>query len=71
MISIPNSLTVHELNQWLKSNHEHPLIIDVRESLEIEKASLPFVDIYIPISKVSFDYDSSITSKYLKCGYTT
>jgi len=64
MINIPNSLTVHDLNQWLNSNHEHPLIIDVRESLEIEKASLPFVDIYIPISKVSFEYVSSIISEH-------
>jgi len=65
MINIPNSLTVHDLNQWLNSNHENPLIIDVRESLEIDKASLSFVDIYIPISTVSFDHVSSIISKYL------
>ena len=64
MINIPNSLTVHDLNQWLNSNHENPIIIDVRESLEIEKASLPFVDFYIPISKVSFEYVSSIISKH-------
>ena len=65
MINIPNSLTVHDLNQWLNSKHENPIIIDVRESLEIDKASLPFVDIYIPISKVSFEYVHSIFSKYL------
>ena len=65
MINIPISLTVHELNQWLNSNHENPIIIDVREGIEIDKASLPFVDIYIPISKVSFEYVSSIMSKYL------
>ena len=65
MINIPNSLTVHDLNQWLNSNRENPIIIDVRESLEIDKASLAFVDIYIPISKVSFEYVSSIISKYL------
>ena len=65
MINIPNSLTVHDLNQWLNSNHENPIIIDVRESIEIDKASLSFVDVYIPISKVSFEYVSSIISKYL------
>jgi len=65
MINIPNSLTVHDLNQWLNSNHENPIIIDVREDLEIDIASLPFVDIYIPISKVSFEYVSTIISKYL------
>ena len=65
MINIPNSLSVHGLNKWLNSNHENPIIIDVRESIEIDKASLPFVDIYIPISKVSFEYVSSIMCKYL------
>ena len=64
MINIPNALTVYELNQWLNSNHENPIIIDVRETLEIDKASLPFVDIYIPISKVSFEYVSSKISKH-------
>ena len=64
MIKNPSSLTVHDLNQWLNFNHEKPIIIDVREDLEIDKASLSFVDIYIPISKVSFEYVSSIISKH-------
>ena len=64
MITIPNSLTVYELNQWLNSHHENPVIIDVREDLEIDIASLPFVDIHIPISKVSFDYVYSIISNH-------
>ena len=64
MINIPNSLSVHGLNKWLNSNHENPIIIDVRERIEIDKASLPFVDIYIPISKVSFEYVSSKISKH-------
>ena len=65
MTNIPKSLTVHDLNNWLNSKGEKPFIIDVRESLEIEIASLPFVDIHIPISKVSFDYVSSKISKHL------
>ena len=65
MINIPKSLTVHELNNWLNSNKEKPIIIDVRESLEVELASLSFVDIYVPISKVSFEYVSSLISKHL------
>ena len=63
--NIPKSLTASNLNDWLNSKKEDLIIIDVRESLEIDIASLPFVDIYIPISKVSFDYVSSIISKYL------
>ena len=65
MTNIPKSLTVHELNTWLNSNNENPILIDVRESLEIDIATMPFVDIYIPMSKVSFEYVSSIISKYL------
>ena len=65
MTSMPKSLTVHNLNDWLNSKNENPIIIDVREGLEIDIASLSFVDIYIPISKVSFEYVSSIISKHL------
>ena len=65
MRNIPKSLTVYDLNNWLNSDNENPIIIDVREDLEIELASLSFVDIYIPISKVSFRYVSSLISKYL------
>ena len=65
MTNIPKTLTAHDLNNWLKSQYEKPTIVDVREALEIDMASLSFVDIYIPISKVSFEYVSSIMSKYL------
>ena len=65
MTNIPKSLTVHNLNEWLNSKKDNPIIIDVRESLEIEIASLSFVDIYIPMSKVSFENVSSIISKNL------
>ena len=65
MKNIPNSLTVHDLKNWLNSKNENPIVIDVREDLEIDIASLSFVDIYIPMSQVSFEYVSSIISKHL------
>ena len=65
MTSIPKSLTVHDLQYWLNSENEKPIIIDVREELEISIASLSFVDIYIPISQVSVKYVSSMISKHL------
>ena len=65
MRNIPKSLTACDLNDWLMSENENPIIIDVRESSEINIASLPFVDIYIPISKASLDYVSPQISKYL------
>ena len=65
MANIPKSLTVHNLNNWLNSKNENPIIIDVREAIEIQTASLSFVDMYIPISKVSLEYVSSLISKYI------
>ena len=69
MANIPKSLTVHDLNNWLNSKDENPIIIDVREELELDLASLPFIDIHIPISKVSVEYVSSIISKQLNKKY--
>ena len=65
MRNIPKSLTPHDLNIWLTSKNENPIIIDVREAIEIQTASLSFVDMYIPISKVSLEYVSSLISKYI------
>ena len=58
MLNIPQSLSVFSLHEWLNSAKENPIIIDVREDVEIDLARLPFVDIYIPISKVSIEYVS-------------
>ena len=69
MSIIPQSLTVHNLNDWLNSENENPIIIDVREDLEIGIASFPFVDIHIPISKVSFDFVSSRVSNNVNNKY--
>ena len=63
MKNIPISLRVQDLNNWLNSKKENPIVIDVREDIEIDIATLSFVDFYIPISKVSFEYVSSIISK--------
>ena len=65
MTSIPKSLTAYNLKNWLNSEDENPILIDVRESAEIDIASLSFVDIYIPISKVSFDDVAAIISNYI------
>ncbi len=64
MQNIPQSLSVNSLNDWLISDVDNPIIIDVRERSEINIASLPFVDIYIPISEVSIANVSSQIKKY-------
>ena len=65
MVNIPKSITANDLNHWLNSKHENPIVIDVRENLEIGIASLPFVDIYIPMSKVSIASVSLLISKHI------
>tara|TARA_Y100001978_G_C23683891_1_gene430643 strand:- start:1159 stop:1533 length:375 start_codon:yes stop_codon:yes gene_type:complete len=55
MDNIPKPISVSDFNQWLKSKSDKPVVIDVRESSEIEIASFPYVDLNIPISKVSLD----------------
>ena len=36
MTSIPKSLTAYNLMDWLNSEDENPILIDVRESAEID-----------------------------------
>ena len=59
MENFPKSLSVYTLKEWLDNGSEKLIIIDVRENIEIQMASLPFVDIYIPMSEVSFENVSS------------
>ena len=51
----PRSIDASGLQQWLSSSGEKPVIIDVRENMELNIASLPFTEIFIPISQVSFE----------------
>tara|TARA_B100000900_G_scaffold402225_1_gene407863 strand:- start:3298 stop:3648 length:351 start_codon:yes stop_codon:yes gene_type:complete len=64
MTNVPKSLSVTSLNDWLKSDSDNPIIIDVRENNEIDIAYLNFVDHYIPMSKVSLDYVYSQIGSY-------
>ena len=64
MYSAPQNLTAIELNEWLNSYLDKPLIIDVRESMELDKAKLELTSIYIPMSKVSFDYVAEKLKNY-------
>ena len=54
----PISISSFDLREWLKSENEKPIIIDVREELELEIAKFSLPVIHIPISKVSIDYVS-------------
>ena len=54
MESIPKSLSVNSLNQWINSDYQNPVIIDVRELAEIDIAPFPYTTIHIPISEVSY-----------------
>ncbi len=64
MINYPKSLSVYNLNDWINSEEENPIIIDVREAMELQIANFPYTNVHIPMSKVSRDYLSSILCKY-------
>ena len=58
MDNYPRNLKAINLKNWLESEFEKPIIIDVREILEIEIASFPKEYIHIPLSQVSLEYVS-------------
>ena len=56
MRNYPKTITAFDLNEWFNSEEEDPIIIDVREDLELEIASFPKEVLHLPISKVSLEY---------------
>ncbi len=66
MTIAPKSLTSYDLQEWLNSSTEKPIIIDVREAMELEIASFPYTDIHIPMSQVTKEYIHSSLDKYKK-----
>ena len=65
MGNYPKSINAYNLNDWLNSEKESPIIIDVREKLELEIASFPEDFLHLPISKVSVDYVQQKIAHYL------
>ena len=55
MSNFLKTINVFELDEWLHSDVENPIIIDVREDSELEKATFPWEFIHLPISKVSVE----------------
>ena len=60
----PKSIDSHSLQKWLSSSVEKPVIIDVREDMELNIASLPFTEIFIPMSQVSIELVESKLKKF-------
>ena len=60
----PKSIDAQSLQKWLSSLVERPVIIDVREDMELNIASLPFTEIFIPMSQVSIEIVVSELEKY-------
>jgi len=52
----PKTINAIDLNDWLNSEVENPIIIDVREDSELEIAIFPKKFLHLPISKISVDY---------------
>tara|TARA_Y100001970_G_C13650754_1_gene563453 strand:+ start:116 stop:466 length:351 start_codon:yes stop_codon:yes gene_type:complete len=53
--NLPKSLNAIGLYDWLQSDVNKPIIIDVREKIELEIANFPFMDIHIPLSNMTLD----------------
>jgi len=51
----PKSIDAYGLQKWLSSSEENPVIIDVRERMELNIANFPFTEIFIPMSEVSIE----------------
>ena len=56
MSNSPKTINAVDLNEWLNSEVENPIIIDVREDSELDIATFPMEFLHLPISKVSVDY---------------
>ena len=52
----PTPIDAYNLNDWFNSSKENPIIIDVRETSELEIASFSKEFLHLPISKVSLEY---------------
>ena len=62
----PKSIDAHGLQKWLTSLEDKPVIIDVREDMELRIANFPFTEIFIPISQVSIEFVKSKLHKFSK-----
>ena len=60
----PKSIDAYGLQKWLSSISDKPVIIDVRENMELNIASFPFTEISIPISQVSLELVVSKLEKF-------
>ena len=62
----PKSIDAYGLQKWLTSLEDKPIIIDVREDMELRIANFPFTEIFIPISQVSIEFVKSKLHKFSK-----
>ena len=60
MGNYPKSINASGLNDWFNSEKEDPVLIDVREQLELEIACFSKEFLHIPISKVTSEYVKEI-----------
>ena len=60
----PKSIDAYGLQKWMTSLEEKPVIIDVREEMELNIANFPFTEIFIPLSQVSFELVESKLEKF-------
>ena len=52
----PKTINAFDLNEWFHSEDEDPIIIDVREELELKIACFPCKFLHLPLSQLSAEY---------------
>ena len=60
----PKLIDAYGLQKWLSSLSDKPIIVDVREDMELKIAAFPFTEICIPMSQLSIELVVSELEKY-------
>ena len=61
----PKLIDSYDLQKWLDSLEENPVIIDVREDSELNIANFPFTEIFLPMSQVTIELVQSKLDKFI------
>ena len=60
----PKSIDAYGLQKWMSSVSDKPVIIDVREDMELNIAFFPLAQIFIPTSQLSMELVVSELKKF-------
>ena len=50
---LPKNISAEELEEWIGQEINQPLLVDVREDIELTLAQFPFQIVHLPLSKIN------------------